>query len=1149
MQGFKSFVDLTQLYFNSNRVAIVGPNGCGKSNVIDAIRWVMGETSPRFLRGDLMADVIFNGSLARKGAAQASVEIVLDNHLGYLQGPFVGKGQLALRREINRASESAYFINGKKVRRRDLNDLWLGTGAGARGYAIIGQNMVHQLVEANPEVLRGYLEEAAGVSKYKERRRESRDRLAHVEENIARLRDLMQALEETIQRLSFEAKDAERYHQFRQQIRHFSELKVLAQAREIYQQQQDLQNKFDQIASKEQEIKHQIHQQQQTLQMLAEANQQTELALQAKEKDLFQKKLELKQALQQDTERQQAYQSKQQERLRLAKEVEELKQQFDEESQYLQQQVALIQGLMREQDLLLAKLKQEQILLTESEQQLHQLKSQRAGLRQNQNHQQNQAQMLELKIQHGRSRLNEAHVHIQQLQMKRDDMQLAEITKKRDAEVETSAHLEQELEQIRKDLLALEQEEQGRHQVFVAAKTKYQETEATLQQLTQQYALEQASYQGYLSLITDTRAESMQSADWNRIDEWLKAWQIPSDWQPMVNWLWQRFIPAWLGQVQALEMMPHAYIARLTPLPLQTQDLNLPPLLDFMGLQSYPDGFLQWSQIWVAESKAQAFAIRPQLSDQASVITADGLWLGANWSLCANLEAQGLASQLEVIRQLEQEINLHTQAYETAFAQFQQTEMQWYEIRDQRIHQQQIVQELNLQFRQSQQSVEHLQQQCQSMQTAVIHCQQELARQAQKHTEIDQELREQTAALEQLRQVLDEMTLSERKIQQQIQIQQDEVDGAANRQRQTKLRVDEGELKLTQLKTEEKMLLQHLPKLKKRLQEVEERRQILSKDCGQQPQTFDFSALTILLQEEEQVLQSERDALVLQKQQLQQGSQQIDSLQQAQLKILEKKWKFESELVQIRQKISDIQVQLNADLSPRLWQNLPIEENEVFFAHQIRDLEAKLSHLGDVNLLAIGLYEQERMRHGQLQDQEQDMLQAIEELSKAIATLDKDMQNALQETLAAINQHLLRIFPQLFGGGEAKFVTSCDNLLEATVAVQVQLPGKKQHRIQLLSGGEKALTAIALLFAIFALNPAPFCLLDEVDAALDDANVLRLAGLVKVMSNTVQFILITHNPLTMNVAEELVGVTMQEPGVSRVVSVSMAKALEMVNKE
>ena len=275
----------------------------------------------------------------------------------------------------------------------------------------------------------------------------------------------------------------------------------------------------------------------------------------------------------------------------------------------------------------------------------------------------------------------------------------------------------------------------------------------------------------------------------------------------------------------------------------------------------------------------------------------------------------------------------------------------------------------------------------------------------------------------------------------------------------------------------------------------------------------------------------------------------LEKLKQQHLHALEKKWRISSEKDQVLLEIQELKRELNKDFSKELWQNLSKAHDVPYFKQKIVNLETQLQSLGDVNLLAIGLYAQEKQRYEEVLSQEQDLKNAIRELEYAIVTLDEDMQTRLQETLIAINAQLKVIFPELFGGGEAKFVASCDNLLEATVAVQVQLPGKKQHRIQLLSGGEKALTAVALLFAIFALNPAPFCLLDEVDAALDDANVLRLATLIKNMSQTVQFILITHNPLSMDVAQELIGVTMQEPGISRVVAVNMAMALAMVNKE
>ena len=276
---------------------------------------------------------------------------------------------------------------------------------------------------------------------------------------------------------------------------------------------------------------------------------------------------------------------------------------------------------------------------------------------------------------------------------------------------------------------------------------------------------------------------------------------------------------------------------------------------------------------------------------------------------------------------------------------------------------------------------------------------------------------------------------------------------------------------------------------------------------------------------------------------------QLEQIKRDKLQFMEKKWRLQTEKEQAEYHLKQLSEEFQQELQESLWSELDNDKTEEYYKKNMVYLENKLTEMGDINLLAAGLFEQEKIRYEQLMAQQNDLKLAMSELSLAIHTLDADMQIRLQETLLAINSHLSVIFPQLFGGGEAKFVATCDNLLEATVAVHVQVPGKKQLRIQLLSGGEKALTAVALLFSIFSLNPAPFCLLDEVDAALDDANVQRLVSLIKALSNTVQFVLITHNPLTMDAAEELIGVTMQEPGVSRVVSVNMTKALALVNKE
>lgn len=346
--GFKSFVESTSLFFKSNRVAIVGPNGCGKSNVIDAIRWVMGESSPKYLRGDQMADVIFNGSMQRKPSGIALIEIVLDNRHDYLQGAYVVKGDVALRREINRNGESTYYINGQRVRRKDLTDLWLGTGAGARGYAIIGQNMVNHLVEANPEVLRGYLEEAAGVSKYKERRRESAERLKQVAENLIRIDDIIADLHSQLERLEHEAADAKHFHQLRQQLRQHKEQMDLAKARALFLKHESLAQQHEEQEKRELKLKEACELKQQELNHFDLKQQTLQFELQNQEQNLFKRRIACEQEQKFFTQRQQEQERHQFEHQQTLDEIDVLQKQILQERNITEQQKSKLEALETE---------------------------------------------------------------------------------------------------------------------------------------------------------------------------------------------------------------------------------------------------------------------------------------------------------------------------------------------------------------------------------------------------------------------------------------------------------------------------------------------------------------------------------------------------------------------------------------------------------------------------------------------------------------------------------------------------------------------------------------------------------------------------------------------------------------------------------
>jgi len=387
-----------------------------------------------------------------------------------------------------------------------------------------------------------------------------------------------------------------------------------------------------------------------------------------------------------------------------------------------------------------------------------------------------------------------------------------------------------------------------------------------------------------------------------------------------------------------------------------------------------------------------------------------------------------------------------------------------------------------------------------------------------------------------------------------INHQQDSCDQLMHARQTLKHQRDELTQTLFKITTQLDLLQQALPKSEKRLLDANQRLAQVNDALQSLTQCDLWTPEHLALHQ--QLIQQEQDNLLIVTQTLKEAKLQkqaiantFEGLKKQELQLLEKKWRIDAEKTQVEDEQQALEQGFSITSGEAPWTQLKPHQDALYFKNKIILTEQALQALGDVNLLALGLYDEQRLRHDALLLQLDDLQQAMTELEVAIDTLDHDMHLRLKETLKLINEHLLDIFPQLFGGGEAKFVASCDNLLEATVSVNVQLPGKKQHRIQLLSGGEKALTAVALLFSIFSLNPAPFCLLDEVDAALDDANVLRLASVVKKLSETVQFVLITHNPLTMDAADDLVGVTMQEPGVSRVVSVNMAMALKMVNKE
>ena len=1144
--GFKSFVEPTVIEFRSDRVAIVGPNGCGKSNIIDAIRWVMGESSPKFLRGDLMADVIFNGSLQRKALGLASVEIILDNTQDLLQGAYVKQADISLRREVNRSGESSYYINQQRVRRKDLSDLWLGTGAGARGYAIIGQNMVNQLVEANPEVLKAYLEEAAGVSKYRERRKESTIRLVLIHENIARISDIIAELDAQLARLALEANAAKQYHLYQQDLKEHETLLQFAKYKAILDKKSQLDSKQVQELALLNALSHQITDQDAQLKDLDSVIASQQEHVQREEQHLYKRQMDLNQQAQR-------YQQQEQEKVR-----------YHAEKARLVQEIAILDAEILQQATLLAELKQQQTQVQQTQDELNQQSKVKALdyeeqarilkqlLRQKHEHTQEQ-QQLETNIQVLKVKLEQSVLNMNRYQL---DLQHAS----RDQHADEIAAIELECQTL---ALTIDQhilEHQSSAAQYRAAHAAHEFeaialTEASIRlnkleqehhQLHKEYLSAQASYEGLLSSRQTHQAELNNE----QLKQWLDTWQVPANWQGVVDFLWQHFLPHGLLDSLDNNYQAGCYIAKLMPWDVS----KVEHLLSYCGIDKYPTGFFDWSGLKIADTIEAALLLRANLDVHESIITPDGLWLGVDWQYQLSFEQQGLASRLQRCKHLQTafiEMEASYQAAKQAFlAQQQRHQSNAVQITTLQTKQQSLATDLDV-FRQKKTHLEQRKSFYKQEQIKKNQAKDALEARYLEAFEMQKDGQASSEALmtkqQQVKTVVVELLAT-------INHQQDSCDQLMHARQTLKHERDELTQTLFKITTQLDLLQQALPKSEKRLLDANQRLAQVNDALQSLTQCDLWTPEHLALHQ--QLIQQEQDNLLIVTQTLKEAKRQkqvlantFEGLKKQELQLLEKKWRIDAEKTQVEDEQQALEQGFSITSGEAPWAQLKPHEDALYFKNKIILTEQALQALGDVNLLALGLYDEQRLRHDALLLQLDDLQQAMTELEVAIDTLDHDMHSRLKETLKLINEHLLDIFPQLFGGGEAKFVASCDNLLEATVSVNVQLPGKKQHRIQLLSGGEKALTAVALLFSIFSLNPAPFCLLDEVDAALDDANVLRLASVVKKLSETVQFVLITHNPLTMDAADDLVGVTMQEPGVSRVVSVNMAMALKMVNKE
>ena len=1135
LSGFKSFADSTTLHFKANRTAVVGPNGCGKSNVIDAIRWVMGESNARQLRGGSMQDVIFTGTSKRKPVGVASVELRFDNTYGKLGGAYNAYNELAVRRQVTREGKSEYFLNGTRCRRRDITDIFLGTGLGPRSYAVIEQGMINRLVDAKPEEMRVFIEEAAGVSRYQARRRETLQHLEHTEQNLARLEDIAAELKSQLRTLKRQSEAAIQYKTLETQIRTLK-IEILSfQANQSQKLQQEytvemneLGERFKLVRSESHTIEHDLEATSALFQRLIQQSSPLQHEWQQAEKKLAELKmtLEQKQSLFQQNSssliqlEQQKLQTK--ERLQLSElQVETLTAQYDEQSEALVELEQQTQSTEHHFSDLQAQQKQAQ-------QQFEQIKTQVD---------QQQQKKLQMAAQ-----IEQLAKNVQRIEQQKQTLQNQSNQIRAQVQDDEQAQLEQLQQQLQQEIILLETEIEQFQQNAKILQDQQQQDKTNLQSLKTEIQVLLAEQKNLNQLLAKQSPKQNQNAV--RLMQSLRLTTQGKAHAVII----EKFLAKWL-QAQLIESGQtfHEDVARQlkssTQQKIQIQQLRC--LNDFIEA---PQSSL-WANVAVADDLTTALSYQSDLIHAQSILTLDGYHVGADWVIALHydedsLSAQGMLShqvRLEEIEQQLAEMQPQLLEIENQFSIQQQTLQQ----------QQQHLQQQQQSQKQKQKELQQLDVQIAKLQStaqAFVLQQQQLADQLKQ---LDLQLEEDAMQRDDLEIDLHALaikleavlpnyktlqfqveSLNEQLDEQQQQLTQQQQQREVLRQQtsQANQQIELLEKDISFLKTQYRQIIEQIEQAKKFVDPIQlELPNLESQFQEQFQQTEKLQKNWNEWQLELNQVQEKQQQLTEQRHQAQQKDEQVrEQLEQKRLAWQAAKSDREHYLEQLK----ELNSEPVSDLS------IEIKEHQ----QKLEKAQQQFEKIGAVNLAASQEYEEVSQRFDELSHQMQDLQNTVDQLKDAMKSIDQETRKLFMTTFDQVNQELQVLFPKVFNGGEATL--SLEDDWQSGVKLMARPPGKRNSSLALLSGGEKALTALALVFAIFRLNPAPFCVLDEVDAPLDDANVQRYCNLVKELSEHVQFIYITHNKLAMTMATDLLGVTMPEPGTSKLVTVDLEQAKE-----
>ena len=1162
LAGFKSFVDPTTIPFPSSLVGVVGPNGCGKSNVIDAVRWVMGESSASRLRGDSITDVIFNGSSSRKPVGAASVELLFDNSNSTLEGQYAKYSDISIRREVSRDGISTYSLNGTRCRRKDITGVFLGTGLGPRSYSIIEQGMISRMIEAKPEEMRTFIEEAAGISKYKERRKETSSRIRRTKDNLDRLADVLDEVEKQIKHLDRQAKTAGRYGRLKDEER-----KTAAEVLALRLRGLDVRARESagNLGDKETALEALIADQRKTEAKIEELRVQ-----QSDRTDEF-------------NAVQARYYKAGSEIARIEQTIEhahELRERQEHDLELAIQGAGEIAGHINKDESEIAQL---ELTLNELVPGLEEAKAQQARSQGSLEQAEQALAEWQQRWDEYTNQSNDAQQtrNVEQTRTEQLESRLASLAdRRRKLEESQQTANPQELKEQFEKLAAAEQRKRQAREEFERAIAdvgdkvhKLREQDKKLSKLVdERRGTLLASQSKYASL------DAIQKAALGEGDESIQSWLESSGLKDNsrvahsidVDDGWETAVETVLGDyLQAVCVTDVASAASsLAELKNGNVTLLVESTDSSLGddasatlatkVSKAPAAVLEILRtVRIAESLKKALAVREQLNDldvDGSVITADGVWLSRNWlRVSRDKDSQsGVLGREHDMRRLKNDIRELQARSDSAFKLMKDGRARLRQLEDRREQLQRDASALLDEYSDVKAKLD----------TARYQMDQANARQEAISEESSDIENERFAAQEQARSSQSQFAqavneLSELDVQRHsLESQRSDLRAELERVRvqadEDRITAHDLAIQFESRRSSKDSAAQGLERMQSQLDHFRSREQEIRIQLEQSESPL--GANDEELERQLQVRVEVETELADSRRRVEKVEHELRELDQARMRIDQSVEESRARVNDARMAVQEISVRREGfaeqfdqtsfelqDLLDALEESSNVDD----WDEKLEKVRRRIERLGPINLAAIDEFKEQSERKEYLDSQLTDLNDALATLEGAIRKIDRETRTRFRETFANIDIGFKRLFPKLFGGGHAYLELTGDDLLSAGVTVMARPPGKRNSTIHLLSGGEKALTAVALVFAIFELNPAPFCLLDEVDAPLDDANITRFCEIVKEMSEVVQFVFITHNKVTMEMARQLTGITMQEPGVSRLVSVDLDEAVKM----